>query len=60
MESVEKSENQFSNDVSSNFVSSDTELAKEIEQPLTDEKMRNCKYCNYQAPDWPVRIFFCF
>ena len=55
------SENEFSNDVvTSNFDSSAAEFAKTTEQPLTDEEMRNCKYCSYQAPDWPVRILFIF
>ena len=54
-ERVIQSENEFSNDVvTSNFDSSDAEFAKTTEQPLTDEEMRNCKYCSYQAPDWPL------
>ena len=60
-ETVINSENEFSNDVvTSNFDSSAAEFAKTTEQPLTDEEMRNCKYCSYQAPDWPVRLLFLF
>jgi hypothetical protein len=44
-ESVNTSENDISNDVPS--------LAAD-EEASTEEEMRCCKQCNYQAPDWPV------
>lgn len=44
-ESVNTSENDISNDVPS--------LAAD-EEASTEEEMRCCKHCNYQAPDWPM------
>ena len=55
-ENVEnKSDNEFTTDVvSSNFDASTEEMANATEKPLTEDEMRFCKHCDYQAPDWPV------
>ena len=47
-ESVNTSENDISNDYVPSLA------ADESEEASTEEEMRCCKHCNYQAPDWPV------
>ena len=55
-ETKEVSDNDFSNDVNSSNsdATGDKEFADTTEKPSTEEEMRACKYCKYQAPDWPV------